>query len=139
MDPLADRFCAFELALQINAGRPVSVSGCWAGHGNILDGAQDLVTVQSFIDYQNSSSGSNIGFNLDTLVYFDIAPLQPEQSGRWKPDTERPWERSCTWTPIITSLVHQFYRIQPGSGCLVPEPSFPDFITGVDVYRYAAV
>ena len=44
-----------------------------------LNGAQDLVTVSSFIDYRNSSSGSNIGFNLDTLVYFDIAPLQPEQ------------------------------------------------------------
>ncbi len=46
-----------------------------------LEGADSLITVQSFINYRNSSdsfSGS-IGLNRDTLEYFNIAPIQPEQ------------------------------------------------------------
>lgn len=46
-----------------------------------LNGADSLITVQSFIDYRNSSDAAsgNIGLNKDTLVYFNIAPLRPEQ------------------------------------------------------------
>ena len=69
-----------------------------------LNGAQDLVTVSSFIDYRNSSLGSNIGFNLDTLVYFDIAPLQPEQVRTVRQATAPRWEKSYTSTPTITSV-----------------------------------
>lgn len=46
-----------------------------------LNGADSLITVQSFIDYRNSSDAAsgNIGLNKDTLVYFNIDPLRPEQ------------------------------------------------------------
>ena len=46
-----------------------------------LNGADSLITVDSFIDYRNSSDAANGQFSLnrDTLRYFDIAPIRPEQ------------------------------------------------------------
>lgn len=104
-----------------------------------LNGAQDLVTVSSFIDYRNSSSGSNIGFNLDTLVYFDIAPLQPEQVR-----TVEAGYRTTLGDKLYLdanyyfSWYTNFIGYNLGLDLLFENPSFPEFITGVDVYRYAA-
>lgn len=39
-----------------------------------LEGKDSLVTVDSFRDYINTTD-----FNLDTLVYFNVAPVKPEQ------------------------------------------------------------
>ena len=104
-----------------------------------LDGAQDLVTVQSFIDYRNSSLGSNIGFNLDTLVYFDIAPLQPEQVRTVEAGYRTTiGEKLYLDANYYFSWYTNFIGYNLGLDVLFQNPSFPDFITGVDVYRYAA-
>ncbi|MDA0728548.1 MAG: TonB-dependent receptor [Bacteroidetes bacterium] len=104
-----------------------------------LNGATDLVTIQSFVDYRNSSSGVNIGFNLDTLVYFDIAPLVPEQvrtieAGYRTTLGEKLYMDANYYFSWYTNFIG--YNI--GLDVLFQNPSFPDFITGVDVYRYAA-
>lgn len=46
-----------------------------------LNGADSLITISSFIDFRNSADASagQYGLNRDTLVYFDIAPIRPEQ------------------------------------------------------------
>jgi outer membrane receptor protein involved in Fe transport len=104
-----------------------------------LNGAQDLVTVESFIDYRNSSSGSNIGFNLDTLVYFDIAPLQPEQVRTVEAGYRTTLgEKLYLDANYYFSWYTNFIGYNLGLDLLFQNPSFPDFITGVDVYRYAA-
>jgi iron complex outermembrane receptor protein len=104
-----------------------------------LNGATDLVTIQSFVDYRNSSSGANIGFNLDTLVYFDIAPLVPEQvrtveAGYRTTLGEKLYMDANYYFSWYTNFIG--YNI--GLDVLFQNPAFPDFITGVDVYRYAA-
>lgn len=104
-----------------------------------LEGATDLVTIQSFIDYRNSSSGANIGFNLDTLVYFDIAPLVPEQVrtiefGYRTTLGDRVYIDANSYFSWYTKFIG--YNI--GLDLLFQDPSFPEFVTGVDVYRYAA-
>jgi len=104
-----------------------------------LNGAQDLVTVSSFIDYRNSSSGSNIGFNLDTLVYFDIAPLQPEQVRTVEAGYRTTLgEKLYLDANYYFSWYTNFIGYNLGLDLLFENPSFPEFITGVDVYRYAA-
>ena len=104
-----------------------------------LNGAQDLVTVSSFIDYRNSSSGSNIGFNLDTLVYFDIAPLQPEQVRTVEAGYRTTiGEKLYLDANYYFSWYTNFIGYNLGLDLLFENPSFPEFITGVDVYRYAA-
>ncbi|MDP7434661.1 MAG: hypothetical protein QF427_00370, partial [Flavobacteriales bacterium] len=102
-------------------------------------GAQDLVTVSSFIDYRNSSLGSNIGFNLDTLVYFDIAPLQPEQVRTVEAGYRTTLgEKLYLDANYYFSWYTNFIGYNLGLDLLFENPSFPEFITGVDVYRYAA-
>lgn len=104
-----------------------------------LNGAQDLVTVSSFIDYRNSSLGSNIGFNLDTLVYFDIAPLQPEQVRTVEAGYRTTLgEKLYLDANYYFSWYTNFIGYNVGLDLLFENPSFPEFITGVDVYRYAA-
>jgi len=104
-----------------------------------LNGATDLVTVQSFIDYRNSSSGANIGFNLDTLVYFDIAPLVPEQVRTVEAGYRTTLgERLYLDANYYFSWYTNFIGYNLGLDVLFQNPAFPDFITGVDVYRYAA-
>ena len=46
-----------------------------------LNGADSLITVDSFMDYRGSADmvSGQFGLNRDTLRFFDIAPLQPEQ------------------------------------------------------------
>ena len=46
-----------------------------------LEGADSLITVDSFIDFRNSADAANgqYGLNRDTLVYFNIDPIRPEQ------------------------------------------------------------
>ena len=104
-----------------------------------LNGATDLVTIQSFVDYRNSSSGANIGFNLDTLVYFDIAPLVPEQVRTVEAGYRTTLgEKLYMDANYYFSWYTNFIGYNLGLDVLFQNPSFPDFITGVDVYRYAA-
>lgn len=45
-----------------------------------LNGASDLVTVESFINYRNTTPAPGyISVSRDSLEYFDIAPIKPEQ------------------------------------------------------------
>ncbi len=46
-----------------------------------LEGATDLITIGSFIDFRNSADASSgqYSLNRDTLVYFDIDPIRPER------------------------------------------------------------
>jgi outer membrane receptor protein involved in Fe transport len=46
-----------------------------------LEGADSLITVDSFIDFRNSADAANgqYGLNRDTLVYFSIDPIRPER------------------------------------------------------------
>ena len=46
-----------------------------------LEGADSLITVDSFIDFRNSADAANgqYGLNRDTLVYFNIDPIRPER------------------------------------------------------------
>ena len=48
--------------------------------GNLY-GADSLITIDSFINFRNSADASagQYGLNRDTLDYFDIAPIRPEQ------------------------------------------------------------
>ena len=104
-----------------------------------LEGAQNLVTVQSFIDYRNSSSGANIGFNLDTLQYFDIAPLRPEQVRTLEAGYRTTLgEKLYLDANYYFSWYTNFIGYNLGLDVLFENPSFPEFVTGVDVYRYAA-
>ena len=104
-----------------------------------LNGAQNLVTVQSFIDYRNSSSGNNIAFNLDTLRYFDIAKLRPEQVRTVEAGYRTTLgEKLYLDANYYFSWYTNFIGYNLGLDLQFQNPSFPEFITDVDVYRYAA-
>ncbi len=104
-----------------------------------LEGAQDLVTVQSFINYRNSSSGTNIAFNLDTLQYFDIAPLRPEQVRTLEAGYRTTLgEKLYLDANYYFSWYSHFIGYNIGLDVQFENPQFPEFITGIDVYRYAA-
>ena len=103
-----------------------------------LNGAEDLYTVQSFLDYRNSFSGTNITGNLDTLVQFDIAPIRPEQV--------RTFEIGYRTTIMDKLYVdagayYSWYQHFIGYNLGLDigfDPIFTESINTIDVYRYAA-
>jgi outer membrane receptor protein involved in Fe transport len=104
-----------------------------------LNGAHNLVTVSSFIDYRNSSADvGSIAGNLDTLRYFDIAPIRPEQvktieAGYRTTLGEKLYVDAGCYFSWYTDFIG--YNI----GLDVQfDPVFTSSITGIDVYRYAA-
>ena len=104
-----------------------------------LEGAEDLVTVQSFIDYRNSSSGLNIAFNRDTLQYFDIAALRPEQVRTLEAGYRTTFgDKLYLDANYYFSWYTDFIGYNIGLDVQFQNPTTPDFVTGVDVYRYAA-
>ena len=104
-----------------------------------LEGAEDLVTVQSFIDYRNSSSGLNIAFNRDTLKYFDIAALRPEQVRTLEAGYRTTFgDKLYLDANYYFSWYTDFIGYNIGLDVQFQNPTTPDFVTGVDVYRYAA-
>ena len=106
-----------------------------------LDGATDLVTISSFVDYRNSISSANgLPFgNLDTLDYFDIAPLRPEQVRTFEVGYRTTLgERLYVDAGYYFSRYNHFIGYNIGLDVLFENPDFDQSITGVDVYRYAA-
>ena len=72
--------------------------------------------------------------NLDTLQYFDIAP-SPEQV---RTVEGLPHLGGSIGRNYYFSWYTHFIGYNLGLDVLFENPSFPEFITGVDVYRYAA-
>ena len=106
-----------------------------------LEGASNLVTLSSFIDYRNSiSSADGLPFgNLDTLDYFDIAPLRPEQVRTFELGYRTTLgERFYIDAGYYYSRYSHFIGYNIGLDVLFENPDFQQSITGVDVYRYAA-
>ena len=85
-----------------------------------------------FHRYRNSSLGSNIGFNLDTLVYFDIAPLQPEQVRTVEAGYRTTLGEKLCLDANYYDWYTNFIGYNLGLDLLFENPSFPEFITGVD-------
>ena len=103
-----------------------------------LNGVQDLVTIQSFIDYraQTIPQGS-ISMDPDYLEYFDIAPIRPEQvrtfeAGYRTTIGEKLYiDAGCyfsTYTDFIGYNIGLDIEFAPQSTA----------VQGIDVYRYAA-
>jgi len=106
-----------------------------------LNGRDSLVTIDSFVDYRNSvSSAAGLPFgNLDTMQFFNIAPLQPEQV-----KSVEVGYRTTLWDKLYLdgswyySQYTNFIGYNIGLDVLFQNPSFPEAVTGIDVYRYAA-
>ncbi|MDA0569172.1 MAG: carboxypeptidase-like regulatory domain-containing protein [Bacteroidetes bacterium] len=103
-----------------------------------LNGVQDLVTIQSFIDYraQTIPQGS-ISMDPEYLEYFDIAPIRPEQvrtfeAGYRTTIGEKLYiDAGCyfsTYTDFIGYNIGLDIAFAPQSTA----------VQGIDVYRYAA-
>ena len=103
-----------------------------------LNGVQDLVTIQSFIDYraQIIPQGS-ISMDPEYLEYFDIAPIRPEQvrtfeAGYRTTIGEKLYiDAGCyfsTYTDFIGYNIGLDIEFAPQSTA----------VQGIDVYRYAA-
>ncbi|OUU17636.1 MAG: hypothetical protein CBC05_04745 [Crocinitomicaceae bacterium TMED45] len=104
-----------------------------------LDGRDSLVTVDSFEEYRRSPTGWNSAFDPTLLEYFNIAPLRPEQVRTLE----------CGYRATILDKIYvdwnyyfSFYRhfigYNIGLDLLYQNAQFPTYITGVDVFRYAA-
>ena len=106
-----------------------------------LEGREDLVTISSFVDYRNSISataGQPFG-NLDTLQYFDIAPLRPEQVRSLEIGYRTTlWDKLYLDGSWYYSQYNHFIGYNIGLDVLFQNPTFPEAVTGLDVYRYAA-
>ena len=104
-----------------------------------LNGAENLVTVQSFVDYRNSASGLDSRLNRDTLVYFDIAPLQPERVRTLETGYRTTLgEKLYIDANYYYSWYQNFIGYNIGLDLFFQDPNLPDAVTGLDVYRYAA-
>ncbi len=132
----------FECLAQSNVGRPVPLSRCWTRHfGRQPQWAGQLGDHHSFIDYRNSiSSAAGLPFgNLDTMQFFNIAPLRPEQV-----QSVEVGYRTTLWDKLYLdgswyySQYTNFIGYNIGLDVLFQNPAFPEAVTGIDVFRYAA-
>jgi len=106
-----------------------------------LNGRDSLVTIASFIDYRNSISAAtgNIGGDLSVLDYFNIAPIRPERS-----QSVEVGYRTTLWNQVYVdgswyfSRYRDFIGYNIGLDIKFENPAFPNSITGVDAFRYAA-
>ena len=106
-----------------------------------LEGRDSLVTLSSFIDYRESISATNgLPFgNLDTMQYFNIAPLRPEQVRSIEVGYRTTlWDRLYLDGSWYYSQYNHFIGYNIGLDVLFQNPNFQDAVTGVDVFRYAA-
>jgi len=103
-----------------------------------LNGVQDLVTIQSFIDYRGQTiPGGSISMDPDYLVYFDIAPIKPEQvrtleAGYRTTIGEKLYIDAGCYFSTYTDFIG--YNIGLDIA-FVPQSTA---VQGIDVYRYAA-
>jgi outer membrane receptor protein involved in Fe transport len=106
-----------------------------------LEGRDSLVTIASFIDYRNSISAASgsIGGDLTVLDYFNIAPIRPERS-----QSVEVGYRTTLWNQVYVdgswyfSRYRDFIGYNIGLDIKFENPAFPNSITGVDAFRYAA-
>lgn len=106
-----------------------------------LEGRDSLVTVASFIDYRNSiSSAAGLPFgNLDTMQFFNIAPLRPEQVSSVEVGYRTTlWDKLYLDGSWYYSQYNHFIGYNIGLDVLFQNPAFPNAVTGIDVFRYAA-
>lgn len=103
-----------------------------------LNGAQGLYSVQSFLDYRNSFSGTNITGNLDTLVQFDISPIRPEQVRTFEIGYRTTIKDKLY---VDAGAYFSWYKHFIGYNLGLDigfDPIFTEAINSIDVYRYAA-
>ena len=104
-----------------------------------LNGADSLITIASFIDFRNSADASagQYGLNRDTLVYFDIAPIRPEQVRTFEVGYRTTLgEKVYVDGSYYFSIYEQFIGYNIGLDALfIGNEQSP---RAVDVYRYAA-
>ena len=104
-----------------------------------LHGADSLITVDSFIDYRNSSdvAAGQFSLNRDTLRYFDIAPIQPEQVQ----SIELGW-RHTFFDKLYVDASYYFSKYTDFIGYNIGlDANFvgtEQLPRSIDVYRYAA-
>ena len=106
-----------------------------------LEGRDSLVTLSSFVDYRNSiSATAGLPFgNLDTMQFFNIAPLRPEQVRSIEVGYRTTlWDRLYLDGSWYYSQYNHFIGYNIGLDVLFQNPTFPEAVTGVDVFRYAA-
>ncbi|HAW73307.1 MAG TPA: TonB-dependent receptor [Flavobacteriales bacterium] len=104
-----------------------------------LNGADSLITIGSFIDFRNSADASagQYGLNRDTLVYFDIAPIRPEQVRTFEVGYRTTLgEKVYVDGSYYFSIYQHFIGYNIGLDALfIGNEQSP---RAVDVYRYAA-
>lgn len=104
-----------------------------------LNGADSLITIGSFIDFRNSADASagQYGLNRDTLVYFDIAPIRPEQVRTFEVGYRTTLgEKVYVDGSYYFSIYEHFIGYNIGLDALfIGDEQSP---RAVDVYRYAA-
>ncbi len=105
-----------------------------------LNGVQDLVSIQSFIDYRNAPPTlGSIAMDRSYLEYFDIAPIRPEQvktveAGYRTTIGEKLYIDAGCYFSTYTDFIG--YNI--GLDIAFTDTSQFAPVQGVDVYRYAA-
>ena len=104
-----------------------------------LNGADSLITIGSFIDFRNSADASagQYGLNRDTLEYFDIAPIRPEQVRTFEVGYRTTLgEKVYVDGSYYFSIYEHFIGYNIGLDALfIGDEQSP---RAVDVYRYAA-
>lgn len=105
-----------------------------------LNGVQDLVTIQSFVDYRNASPDiGSIAMDRSNLEYFDIDPIRPEQV-----KTIEAGYRSTIGEKLYIdvgcyfSTYNDFIGYNIGLDVAFTDTSQFAPVQGIDVYRYAA-
>ena len=106
--------------LNYNVGRAILL-------GNI-DGVQDLVTVESVVDFSNTG-------NQDTIQFFDVDPIRPERVR-----TLEAGLRTTLWEKLYVDATYyySFYTDFIGFNLGVDLSYFGANITGVQPYRVSA-
>ena len=105
-----------------------------------LNGVQDLVSIQSFIDYRNAPTTlGSIAMDRSYLEYFDIAPIRPEQvktveAGYRTTIGEKLYIDAGCYFSTYTDFIG--YNI--GLDIAFTDTSQFAPVQGIDVYRYAA-
>ncbi len=104
-----------------------------------LEGATDLITIGSFIDFRNSADASSgqYSLNRDTLVYFDIDPIRPERVRTFEIGYRTTLgEKVYVDGGYYFSVYQDFIGYNIGLDALfIGDEQSP---RAVDVYRYAA-
>ena len=104
-----------------------------------LEGADSLITVDSFINFRNSADAANGQYvlNRDTLVYFDIDPIRPERVRTFEVGYRTTLgEKVYLDGGYYFSVYRDFIGYNIGLDALfIGDEQSP---RAVDVYRYAA-